>query len=189
MASGNFILVVAAILAVFLPAATMAATEHWVGGKSGWTINYDYPAWANERVFYVGDSLVFSYTKGHHNVYVANQTEFKDCIVPTGKKPFTSGHDTITLATPGKKWYICGIPTHCSEHKQKLAITVVEGGAPVPAPAPAPAPVPVPVLTPPATNTPVTQPDSPTSSAYGILKSKYQVLTVAAVALAIILIA
>ena len=37
----------------------------------------------------------------------------------------TSGSDVITLATPGKKWYICGVAEHCEAANQKLAITVL----------------------------------------------------------------
>ncbi|PHU05715.1 hypothetical protein BC332_26537 [Capsicum chinense] len=121
------------------PASPM---EYWVGGDKGWAIDVDYQAWAKGKTFKVGDKLVFKYTKGHHNVFKVNQTSFKDCIIPPPSEGLTSGHDVITLAQPGKKWYICGIPTHCSDHNQKLAITV-EGEAPVPAPTTtAPAPVP-----------------------------------------------
>ncbi|XP_055808298.1 blue copper protein-like [Solanum dulcamara] len=124
----------------FLPEITKA-TEYWVGGEKGWTIDADYQAWAKGKTFEVGDTLVFKYTKGHHNVFKVNQTSFQNCIAPPPSEGLTTGHDVITLTTPGKKWYICGFPTHCSDHNQKLVITV-EGGAPAPAitvPAPGPA--------------------------------------------------
>ncbi|CAN4109403.1 unnamed protein product [Withania somnifera] len=118
---------------VFLPIITMA-TEHWVGGEKGWTLSVDYQAWAKDKTFKVGDKLIFKYPQGDHNVFKVNQTSFKDCIVPPPNEALTSGHDVITLASPGKKWYICGFPTHCSDYSQKLVITV-EGEAPAPAPA------------------------------------------------------
>nr|A0A0M4FTF3.1 RecName: Full=Blue copper protein; Short=PhBcp; Flags: Precursor [Petunia x hybrida]ALC79558.1 blue copper protein [Petunia axillaris] len=123
------------------PASPAPQTEYWVGDDKGWTIDVDYQAWAKGKTFKVGDTLVFKYTKGHHNVFKVNQTGFQNCIAPPPSEGLTSGHDVITLAAPGKKWYICGFPTHCSEHKQKLAITVE--GAPAQTPpvwAPAPAP-------------------------------------------------
>jgi hypothetical protein len=61
MASRNFFILLAAI-AVFLPATAMAA-KHFVGGKSGWTIDYDYQAWAKDKVFYVGDTLGMPFLK------------------------------------------------------------------------------------------------------------------------------
>lgn len=90
-----------------------------------------------------------------------NGTGFTDCIKPTSNEAvLKSGHDVITLASTGKKWYICAVKTHCSEFKQKLVINVEEA---VEAPAPA-----------------------PTSSANGIFASSYLVFLVAAVALGII---
>ncbi|KAJ8570579.1 hypothetical protein K7X08_037551 [Anisodus acutangulus] len=124
----------------FLPAITMA-TEYWVGGDKGWSLDVDNQDWAKDKTFKVGDTLVFKYTKGHHNVFKVNQTAFKDCIAPPSSEGLTSGHDVITLASPGKKWYICGVPTHCSDHNQKLVITVEAGAlapaTPIPAPGPA----------------------------------------------------
>nr|XP_016437580.1 PREDICTED: blue copper protein-like [Nicotiana tabacum] len=122
------------------PAAPAPSAEYWVGGDKGWTIDVDYQAWAKDKTFKVGDTLVFKYTKGHHNVFKVNQTAFQSCIAPPPSEGLTTGHDVLTLAKPGKKWYICGFPTHCSDHNQKLVITV-EGGAPAPeAPVPGPAP-------------------------------------------------
>ncbi|KAI7993106.1 Uclacyanin 1 [Camellia lanceoleosa] len=131
MASNNF-LVILAIVAVVLPSLTMA-TEYWVGDSSGWTINYDYQAWAKDKVFYVGDKLVFNYTMGNHNVFKVNATGFSQCIIPPSNEALTSGHDIIPLMVPGKKWYICGVGQHCAQFGQKLVINV-EGGAPAPAP-------------------------------------------------------
>lgn len=74
------------------------------------------------------------YKAGSHNVLKANQTEFHDCVKPL-TAPLTSGNDIITLTSPGKKWYICGVATHCQTGNMKLAINVLpELGAPAPAP-------------------------------------------------------
>ena len=45
-----------AIFAILLPAVAMA-TEFTVGDDQGWTINFDYEAWAKDKVFHVGDKL------------------------------------------------------------------------------------------------------------------------------------
>ena len=55
MASKRFVGAMA-ILAFVLPAVAMA-TEFIVGDDQGWTINFDYEAWAKEKVFHVGDKL------------------------------------------------------------------------------------------------------------------------------------
>lgn len=57
MATFSHIVVVLAIsVVVLLPVSTMAA-EYVVGGNSGWTTGYNYTAWAQGKVFYVGDKL------------------------------------------------------------------------------------------------------------------------------------
>ncbi|KAK8546481.1 hypothetical protein V6N12_027263 [Hibiscus sabdariffa] len=124
-----------AIVVVFLPAMA-AATEYVVGDGSGWTTGFDYQAWAKDKVFYLGDKLVFRYPKGYHNVFRVNSTAFKNCDIPSENIAFTSGSDTIVLKTPGRKWYICGVANHCSSYGQKLAIFVQypNGWAPAPAP-------------------------------------------------------
>ena len=51
---------------------------------------------------------------------------FKQCTAPAGTAALTSGNDVIKLATPGRKWYICGVGQHCEVGNQKLVITVLD---------------------------------------------------------------
>nr|XP_043623701.1 uncharacterized protein LOC122595410 [Erigeron canadensis] len=133
MANFSHIVAVLAISVLVLLPVTTLATEFVVGDSSGWTTNFDYQTWAKDKVFYVGDKLVFNYPKGSHNVYKVNATAFASCTVPDPSTGLTSGNDVVTLIAPGKKWYICGVGNHCSALNQKLVINV-EGGAPAPAP-------------------------------------------------------
>ena len=48
--------IVLAVFAIVLPAVAMA-NEFTVGDESGWTTNFDYQGWANDKVFRVGDKL------------------------------------------------------------------------------------------------------------------------------------
>ena len=41
---------------LFFPVVAMA-TEFSIGDDQGWTINFNYEAWAKEKVFHVGDKL------------------------------------------------------------------------------------------------------------------------------------
>ncbi|WCJ43595.1 Blue copper protein [Euphorbia peplus] len=129
MASIKFI--VFATLAIILPAVAMA-TEYVVGDAEGWKVGPDYTKWAADKMFMVGDTLVFKY-QSPHNVYKVDGVGFKDCK-PSGDL-LNTGNDTITLAKPGKKWYICGYLDHCSKG-QKLVIDVMANG-PMPSPGPA----------------------------------------------------
>ncbi|KAI9184904.1 hypothetical protein LWI28_002329 [Acer negundo] len=95
-----------------------------VGDGKGWTIIFDYQAWAEGKDFRVGDKLVFNYPGGAHTVLKVNGTGFQNCIKPPASEALTSGSDEIVLATPGRKWYICGVGAHCKTAGQKLFITV-----------------------------------------------------------------
>ncbi|XP_077247779.1 blue copper protein 1a-like [Tasmannia lanceolata] len=122
MASRQMYLIVAIIVAV-LPAVTLAK-EFIVGGDKGWTVGVvDYQAWANASEFHVGDKLVFNYPPGKHTVCKVDGAAFKSCTVPPPNMTLTTGNDTVTLATTGKKWYICGVGQHCAKG-QKFSITV-----------------------------------------------------------------
>ncbi|KAK3010284.1 hypothetical protein RJ639_011829 [Escallonia herrerae] len=111
------------ILAILFP-AIVSAKQFIVGDGKGWTTNFDYQAWAQGKYFRVGDILVFQYPAGAHNVFKVNGTGFQQCIKPPINEALTSGNDRIVLATPGRKWYICGVGQHCAVGGQKLFINV-----------------------------------------------------------------
>ncbi|CAN0841699.1 Blue copper protein [Linum grandiflorum] len=112
------------------------AEQYVVGDGYGWSNRgVDYSVWVEGKRFFVGDSLVFKYMYGNHNVFKVNETEFRSCLKPLdGPPPLMSGNDEVWLLTPGKKWYICGAAGHCAAG-QKLVITVSEAVA---SPAPTP---------------------------------------------------
>lgn len=78
------------------------------------------------------------YLQESHNVHKVNGTAFQSCAPPATSVPLTTGNDEIKLETPGRKWYICGVGSHCESGMQKLFITVLPA---VEAPAPAPSPM------------------------------------------------
>ncbi|XP_026428605.1 mavicyanin-like [Papaver somniferum] len=110
---------------VYFPVTSSSATRYIVGDDSGWTIKFDYQAWASNKEFHVGDELVFMYPPGAHSVLKVNGTGFKECIKPPVSEALTTGMDVITLSTPGRKRYICGVGQHCEVGGQKLFITVL----------------------------------------------------------------
>ncbi|KAI4381610.1 hypothetical protein MLD38_007670 [Melastoma candidum] len=142
MALDKLVLATIASVLLLFPFAVVAK-DYLVGDSKGWTINFDYQAWAKDKVFHVGDRLVFKYTPPEHNVFKVNGTAFQDCTIPPANEAMISGNDIVELQTPGKKWYICGVGQHCAMFHQKLVIDVVPAPttqAPKPH-FPAPAPV------------------------------------------------
>ncbi|KAL2333291.1 hypothetical protein Fmac_014504 [Flemingia macrophylla] len=126
-----------AIATIFLPFTAMAK-EFVVGDDHGWTQGFDYSAWAADKTFQVGDTLVFNYLVQAHNVLQVNGTSFQSCSIYPVIDGWSTGNDHVVLTTPGRKWYICGIFGHCNAG-QKLAITVQPRTLP-PSPTPSPAP-------------------------------------------------
>ncbi|CAJ1920490.1 unnamed protein product [Sphenostylis stenocarpa] len=111
------------------------ATDFVVGDDKGWTLDFNYTAWAEGKVFRVGDNLLFNYDKASHNVLKVNGTQFQGCNFTADNDLLSSGKDSITLKAEGRKWYICGKGNHCANHQMKLVINV-EAAAPTSAPAP-----------------------------------------------------
>ena len=78
---------------------------------------------------------VFNYPVGVHNVHKADLASFQSCTPSATSVALTTGSDVITLASEGKKWYLCSIASHCASGNMKLAITVlpqIESLAPAP---------------------------------------------------------
>ncbi|KAI4377886.1 hypothetical protein MLD38_015447 [Melastoma candidum] len=124
---------VAAMVAIFVP-STMAK-DYVVGDDNGWMQNFDYQAWAQGKQFYVGDTLLFKYPEGVHNVRKVNGTAFQQCVAPADADSLTSGNDIVTLAKPGPKWYICSKGNHCAVGNMRLRIDVLaQVGSPGSAP-------------------------------------------------------
>ncbi|KAG5593053.1 hypothetical protein H5410_043567 [Solanum commersonii] len=167
MASTPFMIAVI-IVVVAIVASPAMATDHWVGDDQGWKLDFNYTAWAATKQFHVGDKLIFKYKKDVHNVYKADQEAFKSCTPSSDVTPLTSGNDEISLTSPGKKWYICGVGKHC-EKGMKLAINVLPAESVSPAPSPS-------------------SPGSSSSSASSIsLDSKFVAVIVAAFAMIIVI--
>lgn len=51
----HIIFIILGIVAILVP--SISAAEYVVGDEKGWTINFDYQTWAQDKVFYVGDKL------------------------------------------------------------------------------------------------------------------------------------
>ncbi|ERN06548.1 hypothetical protein AMTR_s00058p00116250 [Amborella trichopoda] len=129
-------------IAITLFPAIVLATDYIVGDEMGWTVGVSYEDWAEGKTFFVGDTI-------REHIVKVDSKGFQSCQEEPNNGILTSGTDTITLATPGNKWYICSFGYHC-ESGQKLKIIVYDSTAlsPTPAPMPWPMPGPAPALAP-----------------------------------------
>ncbi|KAL6124350.1 hypothetical protein ACLB2K_076863 [Fragaria x ananassa] len=72
-----------AVIALFAVSPSMEATQYIVGDDQGWNSGVDYYSWMDGKTFHVGDSLVFNYVPGDHNVVVAANSDVYDKCATT----------------------------------------------------------------------------------------------------------
>ncbi|XP_049413424.1 cucumber peeling cupredoxin-like [Solanum stenotomum] len=162
-------LVLMTILAV-LP-GNIVAVDHIVGDTTGWTIPSGGPTtyanWASGRTFRVGDTLVFNFATGAHNVAKVTKSAYDSCSSSGPVSPITVGPANITLNSTGTEYFICTVGQHCNAG-QKLAINVTTSSTTTPSPAPSPATSPAssPIPNPTRAPTPTPSP-SPSAGPFG----------------------
>ncbi|XP_062213164.1 blue copper protein 1a-like [Phragmites australis] len=169
MASKQMLVVVAAVLAIaFLPSLAVG-TEHWVGDESGWSLGFNYSAWAETKRFEVGDTLVFKYTSPSHTVVEVGGVDFAACNKPGDATKLATGEDRVTLDTAGRRWFVCGVGEHCQKGmKLKISVLAADEGTGV---APALAP-----------GSPSTTPPPPASSPAAKVQARLALAVIAATA-------
>lgn len=87
------------------------AATYYVGGTGGWTFNT--VGWSRGKRFRAGDTLVFNYRQGAHNVVAVTKEVYDKCSTPRrGSKVYRSGKDRVRLAK-GQNYFMCNFPGHC----------------------------------------------------------------------------
>ncbi|KAF8393202.1 hypothetical protein HHK36_021443 [Tetracentron sinense] len=117
---------------------TAAQTTHVVGDSMGWVIPPGgaaaYTTWASTKKFMVGDTLVFNFTTGEHDVAQVSKTAFDACTSTTTiGSVITTGPANLTLVSEGDHYYICTVGRHCNIG-QKLSIAVQASSSASPTP-------------------------------------------------------
>lgn len=110
-----------------VPAPPRAPVTYVVGDKLGWLVPpggpIAYSAWAYDKTFFVGDTLVFNFTNGTQDVAEVTQAAFDSCNTATPITILTTSPAKITLTTAGSYFFTSTYPHHCFLG-QKLAIIV-----------------------------------------------------------------
>ncbi|KAF8393196.1 hypothetical protein HHK36_021437 [Tetracentron sinense] len=136
MGMAGYVLVV--VVGAALLHCTAAQTTHVVGDSMGWVIPPGgaaaYTTWASTKKFMVGDTLVFNFTTGEHDVAQVSKTAFDACTSTTTiGSVITTGPANLTLVSEGDHYYICTLGQHCNIG-QKLSITVQSSASTSPTP-------------------------------------------------------
>ncbi|CAL5034238.1 unnamed protein product [Urochloa decumbens] len=202
MAMGRAILAVAAVVA-HLAVQLAAAADHKVGGSGNWDASgTNYNAWCAKQAIKQGDTMSFKYSASH-DVTEVSKADYDACSGANPIKSYTGGATSIKFAAPGKRYFICSVPGHCTAG-MKLEVTVAAAAAPAPAagkpkprhqrsvaPTPSPAMAPEPSSVPstdemPNVSTPTAAPAPKSSDAATMLGGKAVVGLAAAVAMALL---
>ncbi|KAK4749210.1 hypothetical protein SAY87_026659 [Trapa incisa] len=95
-------------LAVMLPEA--GATRWTVGANKGWSPNFNYTIWAQDKHFYNGDWLFFVYDRNQMNVLEVNSTDYESCNSDHPLHNWTrgAGRDVVPLNVTRKYYFISG---------------------------------------------------------------------------------
>ncbi|OMO57792.1 Plastocyanin-like protein [Corchorus olitorius] len=128
---------VAAVFVAVLGVAAMfqgtSAATYTVGDATGWRIPSNvnfYDDWTDNKIFHVGDVLVFNFATGAHDVVeVGTENAFDTCAGANPVRTITTGPASITLNRTGDYYFICTIGTHCTAG-QKVKIDVEMGTSP-----------------------------------------------------------
>ncbi|KAJ8568791.1 hypothetical protein K7X08_032422 [Anisodus acutangulus] len=163
MAMLRKILMSLAAIAMLLGSAM--ATNYTVGGPGGgWDQTSDLQAWAASKSFFVGDTLIFSYAPSH-SVLEVTKASFDSCEITSPIAIYTGGITVISLASVGKRYFICGTGGHCTVGGMKLEINTLPKASPPPV-KPATPPTATPKAPPPSTPTsaPPSTPKTPPPS-------------------------
>ncbi|KAF3623641.1 Mavicyanin [Capsicum annuum] len=90
--------------------------------------------------------LVFQYSPQFHNVMQVKHAEYQSCNASAPIATHTTGKDSITIATHGHHFFLCGVPGHC-QAGQKVDINVLRASSsPSPSPSPSSSSSTVPAL-------------------------------------------
>ncbi|XP_062187963.1 basic blue protein-like [Phragmites australis] len=133
MASRQVLLLAAAAVVAVACLPALASGVQWkVGDEGGWRAKFNETNWADGKTFTVGDTLLFTYTKGDHTVIQVGGDDFRACNLQANHLgAWYDGSDAVPLDKPGKMWFICDKPNHCN-NGMKLVVDVLDAAAPTP---------------------------------------------------------
>ncbi|CAN8238155.1 unnamed protein product [Cochlearia groenlandica] len=133
----SFVLLVISFM--ILLSCCSAATVYKVGDSNGWTVKKKdtYRSWVRNKVFHVGDSLVFEYNHNISNViHISNALEYLSCNYLSSKAVYNTGHDVITLMEPGHYYFVTSNHIQCVSGLKLDLLVVPSSSRPVSPPPP-----------------------------------------------------
>ncbi|KAK9133584.1 hypothetical protein Scep_013112 [Stephania cephalantha] len=93
----------------------MAIGETYIVGSpnGSWDENTNLQSWIKSQKFRVGDNINFQYGPPHSVVEVT-EADYNSCQTSNPVQGYTNGNTMIRLSSPGKRYFICGVTSHCT---------------------------------------------------------------------------
>ncbi|XP_042482262.1 uclacyanin 1-like [Macadamia integrifolia] len=136
-----------AVIAMLVEFAVGA--NYTVGGTNGWDLTSNVQSWVAAQSFHVGDNLIFQYSQPH-NLLEVTKADYDSCQATNALQSYSDGNTVITLTTPGKRYFTCGAPGHCTQGMKLQVNTLATSAATAPSPTIATSPSTLPnIATPP----------------------------------------
>ncbi|CAN8274806.1 unnamed protein product [Cochlearia groenlandica] len=117
--------IVVVIMSFMILLGCSSAKVYKVGDSKGWTTKDEYRSWVRNKVFHVGDSLVFDYDQNVNDVtHVSGPLDYVSCNSISPKTVYNTGHDVVTFKEPGRYYFITSNHIQCV-NGLKLDVLVV----------------------------------------------------------------
>ncbi|KAE8769071.1 blue copper protein-like [Hordeum vulgare] len=113
-----------AVMAVAALATTALAIDYRVNDSLGWDTYVDYDKWIDGKTFMVGDTITFMY-EPYHNVLEVTEADYGSCATSSPMSTHSGGKTTFELTETGTRYFICGIPRHCTNGTMHVKISTV----------------------------------------------------------------
>ncbi|OIT02870.1 PREDICTED: uclacyanin 1-like [Nicotiana attenuata] len=153
--------VLTSLVVIAMVLGSAMATDYTVGAPNGgWDQTSDLQSWVASQKLFVGDKITFSYAPSH-TVLQVTKAQYDSCDNTNPIAIYSGGMTVITLASVGKRYFICGTGGHCS-NGMKLEVNILAPPATPPTTPPPSTPTAPPPPTPatPPPSTPTTPPPS-----------------------------
>ncbi|OMO57787.1 Plastocyanin-like protein [Corchorus olitorius] len=110
-----------------VPPPPRGPITYTIGDDLGWLVPpggaIAYATWAFDKIFLIGDTLVFEFINGTQDVAVVTKEAYEKCNTTNPITILTTSPANITLTTKGEHFFTSTYGGHC-ELGQKLAINV-----------------------------------------------------------------
>ncbi|CAN8274862.1 unnamed protein product [Cochlearia groenlandica] len=131
--------IVVVIMCFMILLGCSSAKVYKVGDSKGWTTKDEYRSWVRNKVFHVGDSLVFDYDQNVNDVtHVSGPLDYLSCNSLSPKTVYNTGHDVVTFKEPGRYYFITSNHIQCVNGLKLDVLVVPRPLRPVSLPPPPP---------------------------------------------------